>query len=397
MSDLARTLITIGGLLLVGFVADGLAQRSRLPRVTLLLVFGFFIGPASLSLLPDVGQKWSGMVTHMALVMVGFLLGGHLTWSMLRERGRMVLWISLSVVFATLSIVCAGLWLIATFAAVGVPFAAALVLAGVAPATDPAATMDVVHETNARGPFTRTLLGIVAIDDAWGLIVFSFVIACVQAVNGDSSVVALLQGTWEILGGITLGAALGVPMAYVTGRVQPGEPTLVEALGLVFLCGGLAVWLDVSLLLAAMTMGMVVANLATHHERPFHEIENIEWPFMIFFFVLSGASLEVAALQKVGFIAAAYIGLRIVSRLLGAWASATLGNAEPSIRRWMGFALMPQAGVALGMALVATQRFPELADSIMPVVIVSTILFEIAGPVCTRWAIRKAGEMPEPA
>jgi len=324
----------------------------------------------------------------MALVMVGFLLGGQLTLASLRKRGRVVLFISLSVVIVTALVEVVGL------AAIGLPITAALILAGIAPATAPAATTDVVHEAGAKGPFSRTLLHIVAIDDAWGLILFSVVLAGAQAFAGDGALEALGQGAWDIGGAIVLGTVLGVPMAYLTGRVQPGEPTLVEALGLVLLCGGLAVLLDVSLLLAAMTMGALVANLAKHHDRPFHAIENVEWPFMVLFFVLSGASLRIAALGDVGWVALAFIVLRAASRLVGAWGGARLSHAEPSIRRWMGLALMPQAGVALGMVLVATQRFPELAGTVLPIVILSTVVFELAGPICTRRAIIEAGEGP---
>lgn len=386
MPQLAQTLIILGGLLLLGFLADGLGRRTRLPRVTMLLVFGFLIGPHAFSLLPELGHAWFPTAAHLALVMVGFLLGGRLTKPVLAEHGREIVWLSLSVVVITALIEFSGLWL------VGVPLAVALVLAGVSPATDPAATMDVVHEAGADGPFTRSLLGIVAIDDAWGLILFSLVVAGVHAVNGGGIAEAFATGGREIIGALLLGLALGVPMSYLTGRVRPGEPTMVEALGLVILCGGLAIWLEVSPLLAAMTMGMTVANLASHHDRPFHEIENVEWPFMVFFFVLSGASMQVDKLWQLGGLTLAYIGLRILGRLVGGRLGAMLCGSEAPVRRWMGAALMPQAGVALGMALVAVQKFPELADTVLPVVIVSTVLFELLGPICTRHALDGAGE-----
>lgn len=388
MPDLAQTLITIGSLLLIGFLADGIAKRTRLPRVTTLLLLGVLIGPHALALLPRLGDGWFPTTTHIALVMVGFLLGGGLNRRLFSERGTLIIWLSIWVVIITVLVEWLGLWLL------GVPLAVALVLAGVAPATDPAATLDVIRETNAEGPFVRTLLGIVAIDDAWGLILFSLIVAAIHAVNGGGAMEAFLHGGREILGAVLLGAVLGVPMSYVTGRVKPGEPTLVEALGLVFLCGGLAIWLEVSPLLSAMVMGAVVTNLARHHERPFHEIENIEWPFMVLFFVLSGAALQIGSLAKIGLLTIAYVSLRIFGRLLGAWMGAKFHGGEASVRRWMGLALMPQAGVALGMALVAVQSFPELAETVLPVVIISTVFFELAGPVCTRYTLVRAGEIP---
>ena len=392
MKDLAETLITLGGLFLLGLVTDLLGRRTALPRVTLLLIFGFLIGPSVFDLLPEPSKAWFPAVTHMALVMVGFLLGGKLSFSSFRQHGRLVLWISIAVVVATAALMLAGLLLL------GFRVEVALLLAGIATSTAPAATADVVHEAKATGRFADTLLRVVAVDDAWGLMVFSIMLAVALALTGQGGSEDVLVSTmWDLGGAFVVGVALGVPMAYLTGRIQPGEPTLAEALGVVLLCGGIALWLDVSFLLASMVLGAVVANLARHHKRPFHAIEGIEWPFLILFFVLAGASLHVDSLAAVGLLGAAYIILRIVGRLLGAWAGGVLSNADPLMRRWMGVALMPQAGVALGMALVATQRLPDLSDIILPVVIGATVLFEVIGPVLTRRVLILAGEVPNPS
>ena len=392
MEDLAKTLITLGGLFLVGLATDLLGRRTPLPRVTLLLIFGFLIGPSVFDLLPDLSERWFPMVADMALVMVGFLLGGKLTVPSFRRHGRRILWISVAVVVLTAAVMLVGLLIL------GFRVEIALLLAGIATSTAPAATTDVAHELRAHGRFTRTLLGIVAVDDALGLIMFSLLLAVVLALTGQGSASEiLLLALWEIGGAFLLGVALGIPMAYLTGRIQPGEPTLAEALGVVLLCGGIALWLDVSFLLASMVLGAVVANLARHHRRPFHAIEGIEWPFLILFFVLAGASLHIEALAAVGFVGAAYILLRIIGRVLGVWAGAALSNADALTRRWMGIALMPQAGIALGMALVAAQRFPDLSDIILPVVIGATVLFEVIGPVLTRRVLILAGEVPNPS
>jgi Kef-type K+ transport system membrane component KefB len=392
MEEISITLITLGGLFLLGLVMDLLGQRTALPRVTLLLVFGFLIGPSVFDLLPEPSKAWFPTVTHMALVMVGFLLGGKLSFSSFRQHGRLVLWISIAVVVTTAALMLAGLLLL------GFSVEVALLLAGIATSTAPAATTDVVHEAKANGRFADTLLRIVAVDDAWGLMVFSIMLAVALALTGQGGGEDVLVSTmWDLGGAFVVGVALGVPMAYLTGRIRPGEPTLAEALGVVLLCGGIALWLDVSFLLASMVLGAVVANLARHHKRPFHAIEGIEWPFLILFFVLAGASLQIDSLAAVGLLGAAYIILRIAGRLLGAWAGGVLSNADPLMCRWMGVALMPQAGVAIGMALVAAQRFPHLSDIILPVVIGATVLFEVIGPVLTRRALILAGEVPNPS
>ena len=237
------------------------------------------------------------------------------------------------------------------------------------------------------------LLGIVAIDDAWGLLVFSVLLAIAQSLGHESSAAdVLLIGIKDIGGALILGVLLGLPVAYLTGRINPGEPTQAEALGAVMMCAGIAGFLDVSFILSAMVLGAVVANRADHHERAFHAIEGIEWPALILFFLLAGASLDIEALKGVGLLGTLYIIFRSLGLFLGAKLGGKLAGAEPKLQNWMGLALLPQAGVALGMSLVAAQRFPEISNVIIPVVIGSTMLFEVIGPVVTRWVLKKVGE-----
>jgi Kef-type K+ transport system membrane component KefB len=367
----------------LGMVADILGRKTPLPRVTLLLLAGIMLGPAGFSLLPQVFvQEWFPMLTHVALCMVGFLLGQELTWSAIRKRGRSVFLVSVGEVLGVVFFVALALVLL------GMDLALALLLAGIAPASAPAAILDIVKETRVKGGFISTLLGVVAIDDAWGLLIFSFMLAAAEALSGQGGASqAIGSGLGEIGGSILLGVVLGLPMAYLTGRVRPGEPTQAEALGLVVLCSGAAIWLDLSNILAAMTMGIVVASLASHHERPFKEIDGLEWPFMILFFLLAGASLHIGKLQAVGWIGGAYILARIAGLCCGSALFGRLAGAGPLVRRWMGLSLLPQAGVALGLALLASQSFPEFRDIILPVVIGSTVIFEIIGPVITRRVI----------
>jgi len=375
-------LVTIGFLLLVGLAMDELGKRTKLPRVTLLVVFGILAGPSGFDVLPQAIVVWYPAVTVVALVMVAFLLGGRLTPQMLHDNGRQIFVVSLSAVAITAAFVGFGLWLM------GVDPIVSLVLAGISTATAPAATQDVVRRSGAKGPFPTLLLGIVAIDDAWGLIVFSLLLAAGHAVLGQSPGGSLLQGAIELGGAVMVGLAVGFPAAYLTGRLQPGEPSQVEALGVVFLCGGLSLAIGASFLLAAMVAGLIVANFAEHHTRAFHEIENIEWPFMVLFFVLAGASLDIVALPAIGTIGLAYLVLRIAGRIAGGWLGGHVSGMSPVYSRWIGVALMPQAGVALGMALVAAHAFPGSHDEILTVAIGTTILFELIGPLLAQWALK---------
>ncbi len=387
MDDLSLLLLTLGALLLLGLLGDLASRALPLPRVTLLVVFGIVIGPPGLDLLPAQATDWYPLISDLALLMVGFLLGGKLSRATLDEVGTSVLAISAFEVVGVSLAVLVGLVL------AGVQLEVALLLAGIAPASAPAAVVNVTEQLRAKGRFTDTLLGIVALDDAWGLVVFSVLLATAQALGeGGGGIAALSHGARELGGALLVGALVGVPAAFLTGRLQPGEPTQAEALGVVLLAGGLALWLQASFLLAAMLVGAVIVNLASHHERPFREIQNVEWPFMVLFFVLAGASLQVEQLAAVGWIGLVYVSLRALGLVVGAYLGGLAGGAERRVRRWIGLAIMPQAGVALGMALVAGNAFPDLRDVILPLVIGSTVVFELGGPALTRLAVIRAGD-----
>lgn len=387
MNSSAQILLTLGGIFLLGMATHVIGKRTLLPRVTLLLLLGILVGQDVLDLIPQSISERFGLIANMALLMVGFLLGGRLTLTSLKQSGRQLLSLSIAAVVGTTIIVTLGLWL------VGVPLQIALLLGCIASATAPAASVDIVMESGYQGPFADLLLGIVALDDAWALIIFSLGLAIVSSMNGGGNEgFHLLHAAWDIGGAILLGIIIGLPAAYLTGRLKRGEPILSEALGLVFVCGGLAFWLDVSFLIASMVMGCLVTNLAKHHEYPFHAIEDIEWPIMSLFFILAGASLDFEALWEVGLIGLVYVGSRVIGKLIGANIGARLAHAAPQTRRWMGIALLPQAGAAMGMALVAANQFPQYHQILLTVVIAATVLFEITGPILTRLALKCAAQ-----
>lgn len=387
--ELHTVLLTLGGVFLAGVAADTLGRRTKVPRVTLLLLIGVAIGPAGLHLLPPEVADWYDLLSVTALTMVAFLLGNALTPERLKAHGREIMLVSVCVVVVSITGMAAGLWL------AGAPLALALVLAGIATATAPAATYDVVVQSGAKGPFTDLLLGIVAVDDAWGLIAFSLLLMAVNVIDGSGAAGHVLQdGFRELAGTILLGFGLGVPAAYLTGRLRPGEPMQAEALGVVFLCAGLALAFELSFLLAGMIAGATVANLARHHERAFHEIERIEWPFMLLFFILAGATFHYAEFGSVLVFVIAFVLLRSAARMIGGWMGGGMAHLPPVHRRWIGAALLPQAGIAIGMALVAGEQLPQYRDAILSITVATTIVFEILGPLATMAALRHSGEVP---
>lgn len=385
MDSIPQFLLGLGGILLLGLATDLLGKRTFLPRVTLLLVFGVLIGQEGFDIIPQLFLDRFDLIANMALLMVGFLLGGKLTKDHLQTSGKIILWISAMAAVMTTVVVTIGLSLI------GLPLELAVLLGTIASATAPAATVDIILESEESGLFGQRLLNIVALDDAWGIILFSIGLSFVAGINGIvDSKLPILIAFKDIGGSILLGMFIGLPAAYLTGRIRPGQPILTEALALVFICGGLAIWLEISFLVASMVMGAVISNLAKHHERPFHAIENIEWPFMAVFFVLAGASLEFDLINEVGLVIIVYILSRTIGKIIGSETGARLGRADIPTRKWMGVALLPQAGAAMGMGLVASNHFPEYRQVLLSIIISTTIFFEIIGPVFTRWALRKA-------
>lgn len=380
---------TLGALLLGGLAVEWAGRHLPLPRVTLLILFGIAIGPQALDLLPaGASEHWFEPVTTLALVMIGFLVGERFSFDRLRVRGRTVLTISLIEALGTAVLVTSGMFML------GVSLPIALLLGGIAPATAPASTYDVVDESRAEGSFTETLLGVVGVDDAWCLLIFSFAAAAAATLNGDGGGGAfVIDAVREIGGGILLGAILGVAAGLLTQRIAPGEPTLLEAAAIVLLTAGLATLLELSFVLTAIVLGSVMTNVARHHDSAFHEIEHLEWPFMLLFFVLAGASLHVEALLGIGLLGGAYVALRLIGKIAGAALGARIAGAEPAVRKWTGIALMPQAGVALGLALLADQRFPVIGETLLPLVIAATVVFELLGPAGTRLALARAGEI----
>ncbi|MBL3558205.1 MULTISPECIES: cation:proton antiporter [Marinobacter] len=377
------SIILLGAILSASIFADTIARRTRVPRISILMLVGIgiafvqqvWIGNQNGDLLGGLSEP----LIQVALVMVAFLLGSELKLDRLRNTGPLILIISLFVIIGGGLVVGGGLLVL------GFPLVVAVSLAAISVATDPAAVSESVRENGKSGLLPRILLGIVAIDDGWGIVVFGLSMAVLGWLVGGDGQQALLHAFWEMGGAIVIGTAIGLPAAWLTGRLRPGEPTQVEAIAIILLLTGLSSLLGVSALLASMVAGSLVANLSHHHTRSFREIEHIEWPFLVFFFVLSGASIDLYKVDDAILLTIAYLSLRLAGRVLGGHLAVTVSRARhESLPRNIGLALTPQAGVAIGMALLAAERFPEFSNTILPVVVASTIIFELIGPVLVK-------------
>lgn len=384
MESVGHVLVTLGAVLVAGLAAEWTHGHVPLPRVSLLMLLGVLIGPVGVDLLPSEQEQWFPVVAALTLTMVGLLIGGEFSVERVRAVGPQLAIVALFQGLAAAAFVGAGLW------ALGFELPLALALSGIAVATAPAAIAAIIQEREASGPLPQLLLGVAAAADALALMAFSVLLVLAGIVSpGPAAGHALVEALRELGGGVILGVAIGVPGAYLSGRLREGRPLLEEALGMVLLCAGIGLWLDVSYLLGSVVAGSIIVNMAGHHRRTMREIEGIEWPLLVVFFVLAGAALEPDALIEAGTVGAAYVVLRSAGKVAGAVASTGLIRLAPTAGGWIGLALTPQAGVALGLALLAEERLPRVGSDVVAVVIASTVVFELIGPVLTGLALRR--------
>jgi Kef-type K+ transport system membrane component KefB len=373
-------LFTIGVIFFAGLSADLIGSRTAIPRVTFLIVIGVVLGPFVTNLIAqEFIDRWFDGITMIALSMIGFLLGEQFTLKNFKSSARRVMFIALG------KVLLAFILISITMLLMNLPIEISLLIASIASATAPTAIYEVVHELKIDNKFSKTLLSIVALDDVLALFLFSIVLSLVGAHSQELS--PLILALKEISLSLVLGFGVGFFISRLTGRVGAGEPSMIEALGSIFLITGLALYFEVSSILAAMAMGSSVATFAKHHNRPFHEIENIEWIFMVLFFILAGATLELESILNIGYIGIVYIVVRILGFYIGATLGAKLGKSSKEIQKYIGLSLIPQAGVAIGMALMASHVFPQYSTIILPLILGTTVIFELIGPIVVRWTL----------
>jgi Kef-type K+ transport system membrane component KefB len=258
--------------------------------------------------------------------------------------------------------------------------------------------MMVVREYKAKGSFTDTLLGIVAIDDAWCLIIFalSFAVAKSMAAHTLTNIL-LFKAVWssllEIIGACLLGGILALALSYLSRFTTSPADLLIYTLGFIFLNTGVALYFNFSVLLSNMFMGAVLVNVNKVSFKFFEALRSIDSPLYLLFFVLAGANLEIGLLKNLGLLGLGYIFLRSLGKIGGSYIGGTLSRVGDTMKKYMGWALLPQAGVALGVALIAKAEFPRIGGLIFTTIVATTIVYEIIGPICTRISLKKAGEV----
>ena len=393
-------LLLLGLALFGGTVGGRLFQKLRIPQVVGYIAIGIVLGTSGLKVISRDVIASLQPFSYFALGLIGFMIGGELKKEIFVRHGKQlmsVLFCEGVASFVVVSIVSSAAGIV-IFKDVKLGCALGLLLGAISSATAPAATTDVLWEYKTRGPLTRTVLSIVALDDGLALFLFAFSssIALLLTGHGEGSIFKLLgQPIYEIFGSILVGAGSGFALAKIIKQHTQKEKMLAFSIGAVLLTLGAATALHVDMLLAAMTLGMALVNMAPKvSKKMFDIVEGFTPPIYILFFVLVGAKLDVT---RMSLPVIALTAIYLIGRSFGKGAGANLGarisGMPRSVQNYLPFCLFSQAGVAIGLSIVAAQAFPdEIGNVIIFVVTTSTFVVQLIGPPLTKMAVIKANE-----
>ena len=409
-----NTLLALGIAMAVGLLFTRLIKLVKLPNVTAYLIGGLLIGPSLWSLITNgnftilshEAVESFKILVNLALGFIAFSIGGEFKISTLRRLGKNVTIITVFQAVGTVIVVFAVLATAGMLDLLGENYwPIVFVLSAIATATAPAATLLVVRQYKARGPVTETLLPVVAMDDAIGLMIFSIFNAIgVALASGQELGIAtmLLEPLREIGLSLVVGLVLGVILAVCTRVFKSRANRLSLCITATLIGVALSELWHLSSLLLCMMVGAVLCNFGKDVDRILDGSERWTPPLFMLFFVISGAELNLEVLPTVGVLGVLYIIARSLGKYFGAMAGAGAVKADPNVRKYLGITLLPQAGVAVGMATIALSEFTALGQSdlgkkIQAVVLCATLVYEIVGPMLTKIALKKAGEISKDA
>ncbi len=376
----------------VGMAMTRAIKLIHLPNVTAYLIAGLLVGPFILNVLTPEMNKTLSIVSDVALGFIAYSIGGEFKLSYIKEIGVKPL------VITAFEGCVASLLVFLTLLALNQPLPLCLALGAIAAATAPAATLMVVRQYKADGPVTKMLLPVVAMDDALGLMLYAIMMAVARTIDSGEalSVMTLfVKPMLEIVISLGLGVVIGIAMVFFLRFFHSRGNKLTMTILVVFLSVGISSMFDLSSLLVCMMVGATMINISNDSTALLEQCDRFTPPLFLLFFVLSGANLDVSVLPTVGVVGVAYVLSRAVGKALGATIGAKIEKCDKNIIRYLGFTLIPQAGVAIGMARMALTDLPEYGATINAVVLAGTLIYELTGPVITKVALTKAGEIKE--
>ena len=385
-----NTMMYLSLLLLGGLCCGRLVKHIKLPNVTGYLLAGLLMGPCVLKILPAETVASFNLISQMALAFIAFTIGLSFKRSYFKRVGTAPVVIAIFEALAAVFLVQLVLVL------AGFDPAFSIVLGAIAAATAPAATIMVIKQYRAKGPLTDTLLSVVAIDDAVALVAFGFAVTIAKTMTsaGETNLIlSLLEPFGEVFLSLFIGLILGILITVPLKHFKKQGNRLVILIAFVFLSSSLASLFGVSELLACMMAGAAFCNISPESDRMADLADQITPPLFLMFFVVSGASLDISILPSIGVIGVIYVVVRVAGKIAGAYLGARIMKTPSQVAKYLGPTLIPQAGVAIGLTIVAQSIVPEYADTIRAVILCGTLIYELIGPVITKWSLTKAGEI----
>ena len=390
----ASVIISIALMLFAGFLMTRLTKLLRLPNVTAYILAGILLGPYCLDLVPQRIIDGTDFLSDIALAFIAFSTGEFFKLDVLKRSGMRVVWIT---VFE--AVLASVLVFVLTYFVLRLELAFSVVLAALASATAPASTMMTIRQTGAKGEFVDTLLQVVALDDVVGLVLYSVAISvALSSLNGAGGF------TFETLGKpilvnlavLLLGGVFGFAMKLLMPKKRSTDNKLIISVALLFAFCGVCAALDVSPLLGCMSMGTVYTNIA-EDDKLFKQLAYFSPPILLLFFVRSGMSFRLdalfsaaGALDGVPLIAigVSYFLVRILGKYAGAWLGCLVTKRPKALRRYLGLALIPQAGVAIGLAALGARTLGgTMGSDLQTIILASSVLYELMGPGCAKLAL----------
>lgn len=393
-SSVASVIISVALMLFSGFLMTRITKLLRLPNVTAYIVAGILIGPYCLDLVPQRIIDGTDFLSDIALAFIAFSTGEFFKLSVLKKSGMRVVWITLfEAVLASVFV------FILTYFVLRLELAFSIVLAALASATAPASTMMTIRQTGAKGDFVDTLLQVVALDDVVGLVLYSVAISVALASLGGSggcSFETLVKPVLLNLAALALGGLFGLVMKLLMPARRSTDNKLIISVALLFAFCGVCALLDVSPLLGCMAMGTVYTNVA-ENDKLFKQLGYFSPPILLLFFVRSGMNFKLDALFSASgslngvpliAVGVGYFLVRIVGKYIGAWVGCAAVKKDRLVRNYLGLALIPQAGVAIGLAALGARTLGGVMGSdLETIILASSVLYELLGPGCAKLAL----------
>ena len=385
-----NVLLALSIAMAVGLLMSRFIRLIHLPNVTAYLIAGLLVGPYVLNVLSPKLNSELAIISDVALGFIAYSIGSEFKLTYLKEIG-------IKPMVITLFEGCtASLLVFVTLLVMGQPLPLCLALGAIAAATAPAATLMVVRQYKANGPVTKMLLPVVAMDDALGLMLYAVMMAIARTIERGTALTVttlLLKPLGEIFGSLALGVLLGLVLVYVLRFFHSRGNKLALTIMMVFAAVGLSSMWGLSSLLVCMMLGATMVNLCPQSNVMLEQCDRFTPPLFLLFFVLSGANLDLSVLPTVGMVGVAYVLSRALGKSLGGTMGAVVEKCDPNIVKYLGLTLIPQAGVAIGMARMSMTALPEYGAVINAVVLSGTLIYELTGPVITKIALTRAGEI----